>query len=199
MKWFRLIAIGWTLLSAASPCRSAESPFVKSLAEKHWGDAVQKIEWATSVYVSECFPGTEVYQVGLANPLAALTGPPTRLATIALRGRDAAFLESDADAVAYFSRSKLKVKNARDAMVVARAFADLCGHRLMRAPPGGVAKPPATDWRVTVESTPAGWSVHYTLLTEPHLKQCRRYKVTVSRDGKVTAGSLQLVYGSLYQ
>ena len=198
MKWFLSIAIGWTILLAASPARSAESPFVESLAKKHWGDAVKEIEWATSVYVSECFPGTEVYHVRLVEPGPKFFGPLTGWATIALRGRDATFLEEEADAAAYFSRSKLQVKSARDATVVARAFANLCGHQLMWGPPDGVAKPPATDWRVTAETTPSGWSVHYTALAKPHAKLCTRYTVTVSRDGKVSLTGARIVHGSAY-
>jgi hypothetical protein len=198
MNWFLSIAIGWTILLAAAPVRAAESPFVESLAKKQWGDAVKEVEWATSACVSECFPGTEVYRVRLEKPATPLFGPFTRWTTIALRDRDATFLEEEADAAAYFSRSKLKVKNARDATVAARAFANLCGYQVVWGPPGGVAKPPATDWRVTVASTPAGWSVHYTVLTHPDRKLCTRYTVTVSRDGKVSVTGARVVHGSKY-
>jgi hypothetical protein len=196
MKSFFAFALAWIVLLAASLCWSAESTFVESLAEERWGDAVKETKWATSAYVSKCFPGVEVYYVRLVNRASGRAGPPTRLATIVLRGRDATFLESDSDAAAYFSKSKLKVKDTRDATIAARAFADLRGYKLVTAPPGGEAASPASDWLVSTESSRTGWTVGCTLLDAG---VCFRYDMKASRKGEMSVKNVKHVYGILYE
>jgi len=191
------VLIFFILLLAAHSAFAAEAktevdPAVQALADKQWtrtmheGEKPGVIRPELSALASDrmkrVLPGWSVYRAHVFNPMAVIAGRPTFIYALALKDGKPTYLEDDASAAQFLTEQKIKPGDPGEALNLVLVFAELRGYVLQM--PSRTQD--ADEWRLVMEENKDGWIVQCTFVTDPNISRCRRYAITVGRDGAVS-------------
>ena len=186
---------------AAALAGPAPDDRASEAAAERWGDDVAKVEPLKDARTDRVLKGLRLHRVLVRNPRAAVAGPDFFRHALALGGPKPVYVTTDADAAALIASRKPVVTEETSTLDLVLVFARLRDYEQLTAPPPlapgerpedrGPTRP--EDWKTVTEKTEAGHEVECTLLTDPVITLCSRYRFIMPADGGFTVKRLRTV------
>ena len=186
---------------------------VRDLASKEFGKRFAGVSGKRKVsdLVRSVCPACQFYSVQLRSKWAGEPGMPRgidhhRLDYLAVGPKHAVAVRTPEDVARFLDRLRIPARDELDALRRAFVFADLVGGKARTGIPARKSlfkryqNQKQEDWDLKLSATASGWHIALTLMVDPGIDYCVRFRLRLDRTGAVSIADQKLVYTySMYE